>query len=178
MSPCGDFWGCPTCCRPRGVETRGDLGTLDSDPTPGVSSTEAGHPALGSAAARESRADGGPGPSGWPGAQSHASGPCEEKGAVWPLSDSGKCLVRLDSTSTRPGEDRPLVPPYPARSSLSRVCLLGTLWSVGRQAPLSMDFPRKADWSGLPFTPLGALADPGIEPWAPALQADSLQSEP
>ena len=31
-----------------GVETRGDLGTLDSDPTPGVSSAEAGHPALGS----------------------------------------------------------------------------------------------------------------------------------
>ena len=34
------------------------------------------------------------------------------------------------------------------------------------------------DWSGLPFPSPGDLLDPGIEPRSPALQADSLSSEP
>ena len=33
-------------------------------------------------------------------------------------------------------------------------------------------------WSGLPFPSPGDLPDPGIEPGSPALQADSLPSEP
>ena len=33
-------------------------------------------------------------------------------------------------------------------------------------------------WSGLPFHFPGDLPDPGIEPGCPALQADSLPSEP
>ena len=33
-------------------------------------------------------------------------------------------------------------------------------------------------WSGLPCPPPGELPDPGIEPGSPALQADSLPSEP
>ena len=33
-------------------------------------------------------------------------------------------------------------------------------------------------WSGLPFPSPGDLPDPGIEPRSPALQADSLPSEP
>ena len=32
-------------------------------------------------------------------------------------------------------------------------------------------------WSGLPFPSLGDLPDPGIEPGAPALQADALPTE-
>ena len=39
-------------------------------------------------------------------------------------------------------------------------------------------FSRQEFWSGLPFPPLGELPDPGIEPESPALQADSLPSEP
>ena len=46
------------------------------------------------------------------------------------------------------------------------------------QAPLSMEFSRKEYWSGLPFPSLGALPDPGIKHMSPALQADSLPSEP
>ena len=34
------------------------------------------------------------------------------------------------------------------------------------------------NWSGLPFPSPGDLPDPGIEPRFPALQADSLPSEP
>ena len=32
-------------------------------------------------------------------------------------------------------------------------------------------------WSGLPFPSPGDLPNPGIEPWSPALQADSLPTE-
>ena len=52
---------------------------------------------------------------------------------------------------------------------------------VARQAPLSMGFLRQEYWSGLPFPPPGDLPDPGIEPTSPvspALQADSLPTEP
>ena len=61
---------------------------------------------------------------------------------------------------------------------LSRVQLFVTPWTVARQAPLSMGFPRQEYWNGLPFPPPGDLPDPGIETVSPALQADSLSSEP
>ena len=37
---------------------------------------------------------------------------------------------------------------------------------------------KKEYWSGLPFLHPGDLPNPGIEPWSPTLQADSLPSEP
>ena len=48
-----------------------------------------------------------------------------------------------------------------------------TPWTVALQAPLSMRFSRQEYWSGLPFPSLEDLSNPGIEPWSPALQADS-----
>ena len=53
-----------------------------------------------------------------------------------------------------------------------------TLWAVSHQAPLSMEFSRQEYWSGLPFPFPGDLLDPGIKSGSPALQADSLLSEP
>ena len=47
-----------------------------------------------------------------------------------------------------------------------------------RQAPPSMGFSRQELWSGLPCPPPGDLPDSGIKPGSPALQADSLLSEP
>ena len=41
-----------------------------------------------------------------------------------------------------------------------------------------MEFSRQEYWSGLPFPSPGDLADPEIKPRFPALQADSLPSEP
>ena len=41
-----------------------------------------------------------------------------------------------------------------------------------------MEFSRKDYWSGLSFPSLGNPSHPGIEPGSPALQADSLPSEP
>ena len=51
-------------------------------------------------------------------------------------------------------------------------------WTVAGQAPLAMGFPRQEYWSGLPLPSPGALAHPEMEPRSPALQADSLPSEP
>ena len=55
---------------------------------------------------------------------------------------------------------------------------LAMLWTVTCQAPLTMGFSRQEYWSGLPFPSLGDLPNPGIEPGSPALQADSLPTEP
>ena len=41
-----------------------------------------------------------------------------------------------------------------------------------------MEFSRQEHWSGLPYPSPGDLPDPEIEPRSPALQADSLPSEP
>ena len=37
-------------------------------------------------------------------------------------------------------------------------------WTVARQAPLPMGFPRSEYWSGLPFPPPGDLPVPETEP--------------
>ena len=60
------------------------------------------------------------------------------------------------------------------------VCLTLTVMSprnVAHQAPLFMGSCRQEYWSGLPF-PSPGDHDPGIEPQSPALQVDSLPSEP
>ena len=62
--------------------------------------------------------------------------------------------------------------------SLSCVQLLATPWTVARQAPLSVGFSRQEYWGGLPCPSLGDLPHPGTERRPPALQADSLLSEP
>ena len=53
-----------------------------------------------------------------------------------------------------------------------------TPWTVAHQAPLSMEFSRQAYWSGLPFPSPENLPYPGIKPGSPALQANSLPTEP
>ena len=62
--------------------------------------------------------------------------------------------------------------------SLSVLSESATPSTVAHQAPLSKGFSRQEYWSGLPFPSPGDLPDPGIEPTFPALQADSLLSEP
>ena len=51
--------------------------------------------------------------------------------------------------------------------SLSRVQLSATPWTVGRQAPLSMEFSRQEYQSGLPFPTPRDLPDPGIKSVTP-----------
>ena len=47
--------------------------------------------------------------------------------------------------------------------SLNHVRLFETLWTVARQAPLSMRLSTQEYWSGLPFPPPGDLPNPGIK---------------
>ena len=68
-----------------------------------------------------------------------------------------------------------------ALSLFSRIWLFMRLWTIARQAPQSMGFSRQEYWSGLPFPLPGDLPHSGMEPVSPvspALQADSLPSEP
>ena len=51
-------------------------------------------------------------------------------------------------------------------------------WTIAYQDPLSVGFPRQEYWSALPFPPPGDLPNRGIKPASPALQADSVPSEP
>ena len=53
-----------------------------------------------------------------------------------------------------------------------------TLWTVARQAPLSMGFPRQDYWSGLPFPSPGDLPDPGVKLMSPALAGGFFTTEP
>ena len=61
--------------------------------------------------------------------------------------------------------------------SLSHVPLFVTPWTVGHQAPLSMELSRREYWSGSPFPSPGDLPEPGIKHGFPALQTDSLPTE-
>ena len=50
--------------------------------------------------------------------------------------------------------------------------------TIACQASLSMEFFREEHWGGQPFPSPGDRPNPGIEPRSPALQLDSLLSEP
>ena len=61
------------------------------------------------------------------------------------------------------------------------VQLFATLWTVARQASLSMGFTRQEYWSGLPFPPLGGLPDSEIKPrslMSPALAGGFFTTSP
>ena len=66
-------------------------------------------------------------------------------------------------------------------SCFSCVRLCASLWTVARQAPLSMGSSRQEYWSGLPCPPPGDLSEPGTEPaflMSPALSAGFLPLAP
>ena len=63
-------------------------------------------------------------------------------------------------------------------SSLHHVQIFATPWAIAFQAPLSVEFSRQEYWSGLPFRSSADLPYPQIKPRCPALQTDSLPSEP
>ena len=53
-----------------------------------------------------------------------------------------------------------------------------TPWTIAHQVHLSMDFPGENTGMGCHFLLQGNLPNPGIKPWSPTLQADSLPVEP
>ena len=52
------------------------------------------------------------------------------------------------------------------------------LWTLARQAPLSMGFSRQEYWSGLPCPSPGDLPNAGIKPASPALAGGFFTTEP
>ena len=48
-----------------------------------------------------------------------------------------------------------------SHSNCVQLCV--TLWTITRQAPLSMGLSRQEYWSGLPLPSPGTLPDPGVE---------------
>ena len=66
-----------------------------------------------------------------------------------------------------------------SESEVVQSCLtLVTPWTGAYQAHLSMGFSRQEYWGGQPFPFPGDLPDSGIKFRTPALQAESLLSEP
>ena len=53
-----------------------------------------------------------------------------------------------------------------------------TPFTVGRQSPLSMGFPRQEYWSSFPFPFPGYFPDPGNKPESPALAGEFFTTEP
>ena len=62
-------------------------------------------------------------------------------------------------------------PRWCVQSRFIHVQLFTVPWTVARQAPLSMGFPRPEDLNGLPSPPPGDLPHPGIKPMPPVFPA-------
>ena len=60
---------------------------------------------------------------------------------------------------------------------LSCIQLFMTPWTVARQAPLSMGFPRQEYWSELPFPSPGDLPNSGIEFTMPVFEGGFFTTE-
>ena len=52
-----------------------------------------------------------------------------------------------------------------------------TPWTVARQVPLSMGFPRQEYWKGLPFPSPGDIPSSGIKLMSPALAGGFFTTE-
>ena len=57
---------------------------------------------------------------------------------------------------------------------VTKLCLFATLWTIACQVSLSIGFPNKEYWSGLPFLSPGGLPNLGIKPMSPAWQVASI----
>ena len=71
--------------------------------------------------------------------------------------------------------------PYEACVCISHSVMSDSLWPHRLQPNRLLcpwDSPGQEYWSRLPFPSPGVLPNPGIEPWSPALRADSLPSQP
>ena len=89
------------------------------------------------------------------------------------LTEQEKGLQR--EGEVRNSKQRRIYMPVCILSHFSHVWLSATPWTVARQAPLFMGFPRQEYWSWLPCPPLGDLPNWGIKPkslMSPALAGE------
>ena len=99
-------------------------------------------------------------------------------GHLGPDSDTAKHRVTLDKSCPSLGSS--CSSSMMRRLSISHSLVLDSCDPVDCRPRRSsvMGFPRQEYWSGLPFPSPGDLPNPGIKPGSPALQEDSLPSEP
>ena len=112
--------------------------------------------------------------------------PCSTTREILHTTVKTQCSKKKKRKNTRGRQSLPPAPLFQPHfpnhthvnmwSMLSCVRLFETPWTVARQAPLSMGFPRQEHWSELLFHSSGDLPYPGVEPRSPALKADSLLS--
>ena len=76
------------------------------------------------------------------------------------------------------GSFSPFLPSLKVNTSVAQLHQTQTSWTVACQAFLSMEFSRQEYQSGQTFPSPGDLPDPGLKPRSPALQVNSLPSEP
>ena len=79
-----------------------------------------------------------------------------------------ECHPSVSCSRLRVSVKNPCPPVPEVVSSLSRVQLLATPWTVACQAPLSLEFSRQGYWSGLLCPSPGDRPNPGIKPASPA----------
>ena len=93
------------------------------------------------------------------------------------LACCGSWVCKKPDTTQRLNWTEPLV----YACLVAQSCLTMDPLSCNPPGFLSMGFSRQEYWSGMPFFPSGYLSHPGIEPMSPllpALQVDSLPTEP
>ena len=98
------------------------------------------------------------------------------KSQTWLSNFHLKCLAVNTDDATRQVLSYSTVAKLLSRFSCVQLSV--SRWTVARQAPLYLEFPRQGYWSGLSFPSPRDLPNSGIEPGFLALQADSLLSEP
>ena len=97
---------------------------------------------------------------------------------VWMNCDLNKLLINEESNVGDRGK-MDLGMYWTCSSGAAPPCpTLETPWTVGCQVPLSIGLSRQECWSGYLCPSLGDLPDPRIKPRSPALQTDTLPSEP
>ena len=75
----------------------------------------------------------------------------------------GKAVAQPFAAEPSPTEGRQEHSSYELQQLLLSYDIFGTPWTVARQAPLSIRFPRQEYWKGVLFPAPGDLPDPGIE---------------
>ena len=95
------------------------------------------------------------------------------------------CLLQSILKSLSYAQYRPFLRCPPTSTLQFALCIcesaslfLVTPWIVAHQVPQSVEFSSQGYWSVLPFLSPGDLPNLGIKPGSPAVQADSLLSEP
>ena len=104
------------------------------------------------------------------------------------IFESHSVSIRLKASEQSPPKGWARLSNYHSHTQESMGCCVvlscsvasdsATPWVVARQVPLSMEILQAKYWNGLPFSSPGDLPNLGTEPRSPALEADSLPSEP